>query len=177
MTAPMKVTVELDLDNAMGYEYDEDGEVVGRRDLAGTIVELASGQLLRSIDKGTRRVLTDRVAAITDQMIREQVSPLVAAALIRTTKRTNSFGEPIGDEQTLSDLIAAEAQKQLTQSTGDYNRRQTLVQKYIADEVTVKIRHELDEAMRAAKAQVADAVKQQGAALLTETIQRMAVRR
>jgi hypothetical protein len=180
MTAPMHVTLDIDLDSLLGPKgpFGPDGENGGEQQtLAEVIAEMAAARMLASLGHEQRVDIQHRARQITDDEIRAQVQPLIATALERSMRKTNPWGEPTGEPATLAETIVAEAQRQLTKPTQgdsyDSTRRKTLVQDIIAKEVERTIRYELADEMSKVKEQVAAAIREQGAAVLTETIRRM----
>lgn len=165
----LHVTLDIDTDSLLSPQ---------RQTLAEVIAEMAAGRMLLSLTNEERTGLRHRVMEISDAEIRMQVQPLVAEALARSMRKTNRWGEPTGEPITLAEAIMDEAQTQLTRTTHDDSfsgqRKRTLVQEIVAKEVERTIRHELAQEMSAAREQVAAAIREEGAKVLTETILRMA---
>jgi hypothetical protein len=183
MSTNMKVELDIDIDSLLAPAYsgcDEDGPVYGKpRTIAEVIAEEAAAQLLHKLTNEETRDLYHRVALVTDEEIKAQVRPLIAEALARSIQKTNQFGESTGQPTTLSEAIMAEVQRQLTKPTqgdsyGGSMRRKTLVQEIIGAEVERTIRRELADEISKARAQVSAAIRDEGARLISETIQRMA---
>lgn len=172
--APMPhVEVKLDL-VWPELRGDEDG---GPLSIADTIVEAAARQLLEGIDKDVKRGLRDRVSAVRNEVIREAVKPVIDEALQEPLQRTNSFGEPVGQETTLRELIIEETRKQWQQAnnnSGGVRRRETYIEKVVREEIEKTFAAELKVTIDEAKAGVLEAVRAKGAQVLAETIQRAA---
>lgn len=147
------------------------------------IVEAAAHQILT---QRTRRGDEDRpstlemrimrrVREVQDDEIRAQVRPLVAEALVKGVRKTNSFGDPIGEPQMLRDLIIEEAQTLWNKTADPRSRsRETVLQKAIREEVEGAFTRELKEVIAEGKSEVLEAVKTQAAEVLAEAIERSA---
>jgi hypothetical protein len=120
--------------------------------------------------------LRERVQAIRDEEIRAAVKPAIEEALLKSVQPTDTYGMPKGEPMTLHEVIVKRATDWLTTPTGDRfdRKRVSPVQKVIQEEVERAFKFDLSKAMDEAKAQVREAVKQEGAALISETIARMA---
>lgn len=154
----VKVEVsEVTLDTIV-RDFGEDGHVTLGDKVASKIVQ----RLVAERDYWGS--LEQRYRDIRDEEIREAVRPQIAEALSRPTRRTNSFGEEIGEATTLTDIIVAEARKMLTTKTDSYRSTQTVMQKIVADAVHEALGKEIAEQVKAARAMVADQIGQQVAA-------------
>lgn len=138
--------------------------------LAEAIVDQAAKQLLASIKEETEPVRA-RVRAIRDEEIREQVRPLVGDTLGMLVQRTDEYGSPKGQPVTLREVILEKAAESFKVSS---RNRKSPLEEFITQEVDRAFRGELQEAMKASRAQVLAAVREQGAQIVQETIERMA---
>lgn len=105
-----------------------------------------------------------RVHRIQDEEIREAVRPLIAEALTRPFRQTNSFGEPVGQETTLSSVIVEEARKAFKVRADTYGSSQTVLQKLVADEVHKAFSGVIADEVKKARELVADRIGEQVAA-------------
>lgn len=148
------------------------------------IIEAAARQMLatRSKDPGEEYAKTlasrirERLNRIQDEEIRAQVRPLIVEALQQPLRKTNEFGDAIGPETTLRDLVVAEARTlwQKTEQSSHARSRETVLQKAVREEVENAFAKELRETIAAAKSEVLEAVRAQASQVLTETIERSA---
>jgi hypothetical protein len=116
-----------------------------------------------------------RVDEVRDDEIRAQVRPIIAEALVKGVRKTNTFGDPIGEPVMLRDLIIAEAQTLWSKTADAHSRsRETVLQKAIREEVESVFTKELKAVIAEAKSDVLEAVKGQASQVLTETIERAA---
>lgn len=150
----MNITVTVDevtLDTVV-HSYDGDVTTVG-----DGVVHAITERLTR--DRDIYPTLRTRVEQVRDEEIRKSVAPLVIEALTAPVRQTNSFGEPIGPETTLSSLIMAEAKKLLTHKSDNYgNRNETILQKLVADEVRAAFKTLITDEIKAARAEVASQI-------------------
>ncbi|WP_441251156.1 hypothetical protein [Kitasatospora sp. McL0602] len=167
----MNITIHVDeitLDTlvAKTVAFDEDGDAYETGEK--TVGHLVAEQLVERLVKDSSwPSLREQVMQIRAEVIRERVTPLVDAALTRPLRKTNSYGEPVGPETTLSELIVADAQKWLS-APADRHRSdagtlldkaiRTEVQRAVAETVTLVVRETAEQAVAevvaAAKAQV-----------------------
>ncbi len=139
-----------------------------------TLGEALLDRAADKIAKGmARQNFNDRVAAIRDEEIREQLRPAVAAALNAPVQRFNEYGSPQGDPILLRDLIVEKGTELFKVKNPGYGSKSPL-EKFIVEEIDRAFKNELNTAMKQARAQVLAAVREQGAAVVQETIERMA---
>lgn len=162
---PQKVVVELDL---AGLWVDAEG-----RTFSQMVVDRASRRLLEGDGGATRSEFVRRVQAIRDEEIREALRPVMAEALEQAVQQTDSFGTPRGEPRTLRELVVEEATKMLREKRYERGRqKETLVEKFVRDEVERTLRAELTAAVNEAKAEVVAAVRDNAAEVIAETIDR-----
>lgn len=147
--------------------------------LQDLIVEAAAQQVLAGAREdvgGYRKGLRERIAAIQDEHIRAAVLPDIEAALTRAVQPTDHYGQPKGEPVTLHEVITEKAMSWLTTPASERygESRMTPVERLIKEEVERAFAREVKAALDEAKQQVKDAVQQQGARVLAETITRMA---
>lgn len=148
----IKVSVEnIDLGDYIDSHYDEDGDRIP----GGTLADAIARQL---VDKFSRSDLyhgfRDRVQAVRDEQIRAQLAPAIAEALANPIRRTNSYGEKVGEDTTLREVIVDEARKWLNTKADDrYGRSssETNLQKMIRDAVQEAFANEIADAVKAAR--------------------------
>lgn len=151
---------DLDLDEAIGGYYDEDGDLVGAKTVGSAVI----AKLVEQAAKGDYySTLKTRIEQIRDEAIRAAIEPVIAEALSKPLVKTNSWGEPQGKETTLRELIMEQVRKTLGISTegtyrnGSYERSTTL-EKLVRGQVATAINDEIAEAVKAAKEAVPDAL-------------------
>lgn len=187
MTAPLELTITLDLDGHLAGEqiYDDEGDPAGAvpTTLESVVLGMAAKQLadraVRDAESGYPG-LRDRVKRIRDEAIRAQVEPLITEALSAPMRVTNSFGEPTGSETTLRALIAEQATAALkvsdTRNPNRFPERDTTLTKFIRDEIDRALKAELKKALDEAKAQVLARVQEAGGEVIADTLKRAAGR-
>jgi len=121
------------------------------------------------------RTLRERVTAIRDETIREAVRPAIEEALTRVIQPTDAYGNPKGEPVTLHERITRDAMAWLTKAESRQygDKAVTPVERLIKEEVNAAFKRELGPVMEEAKREVIAAIKEQGAAVLAETIARM----
>jgi hypothetical protein len=131
-----------------GYEYHD-------VTLGADIVAQATKRLLAGEGVGELR---KRIDQITNEEIRTTVRDLIAAQLAKGFRKTNSYGEPIGELTTLAEIIVAEFQSAMKGSGTGYNHTPGLLTKMLQDAVSYsfekELRPEIDKAKKEAVAVV-----------------------
>lgn len=177
-TGPIKIELELDLNHhlARSIGYDEDGEIVQEATTVEDIVlGLAANKLVQSIvTKEASDYLRQTVERIRDEEIRAQIRPLIAEALTKALQPASAYGEPKGEPTTLAEVIAkrALAELQLPRDQGYGRQKRTLAQEIIAKELDHKFTAELKKEIEAGKEQVRKVLREQGAALIEQAIEK-----
>lgn len=110
----------------------------------------------------------DQVTQIRDEEIRAQVAPLITEALTKPLQKTNNYGEPTGQATTLSEVIVAEAKRLVSQPKDSYSNGRTLLQEMVAEQVKAALGKEIADAVKQARAAVADQVGDMVAAAVAE---------
>jgi len=157
----MNINVTVDdvtLDSLVRESYDhEGGWTIGQE-----VARMALQRL--TADRDGWGSIRERVQRVTEEEIREHVRPLITEALTRPFRQTNSFGEPVGDETTLSSVIVDEARKAFKVRADSYGSNQTELQKLVAEEVQKAFKTVIADEVKAARAMVADQIGEQVAA-------------
>ena len=155
---------DLDLNEKIGGYYDEDGDYVGSKTVAGAVI---AKLVERAVKGDSYSGLKKRVEQIRDEAILAAIEPVIAEALAKPLQKTNSYGEPVGSETTLRDLIMERVRKTLGISTEDSYRNgryehSTTLEKLVRAQVDAAIHEEIAEAVKAVKDEVP---KQLGASI------------
>lgn len=162
----MNITVTVDevsLDTAVGevLAYDDEGcyphpepRTVGML-VADRIVEMAAKS------SGWQDV-TKMADQIRGEVIREVVRPQIEEALGRPFRKTNTYGEPVGEPVTLRELIVDEVQRVLRQPADTYSREKgTVLEVAVRKEVADAFGNEVRDAVKQAREGVADEIGRQ----------------
>jgi len=167
----IKVDVSnISLDSVIGTHYTQTGEDT-YRDEPETLADVVAAQIALALQKDEEfKTLRARVLDLRNEEIREQVKPIVAAAIAAPVQRTNSYGSPVGEPVPLTELIVKEARDVLTKRDGYGRDSLTLVQKIIRDEVDRAIKHELADIVAEEKAKVVAAVRAKAADLIATAV-------
>lgn len=156
----MNITVNVDevtlatvVEEVVGYDPENDTEVTS----SGTMAQLVAAQLVDRITKDDRwPMLRDQVIDIRREVITAAVIPMIEEAVKKQYQRTDSWGDPTGEPTTLRDTILKEANKLLTRPTDSYNRGEgNMIQKIVREEVKTAFTKEIQDAVKAARKQVA----------------------
>ena len=178
-----KIEIDLDLNAHLARHggYDEDGEPVSSpTTIEDVVLGLAAQKIVTSIlTSEAKSYLHSAVQRIRDDEIREQLRPLIADALARSVQPTDHFGNPKGEPTTLAEVITKQAKAEATapRDQGYGKPKRTLVQEIVAKEVDRTFRAELAKELEAGKAEVRKALREQGAAILQQAIEKAAVAR
>jgi len=165
MGSPMTVTIELD-----ALYIDDNGTT-----LADLIIREAGRQALEQVEKEAKQEVGMNVRSITREQITLAVTPLIAEAIGGSVQLTNALGESRGEPVTLRKAIVDEATKQLRDASANSrsDRKRTVVQEFIQQEVTRSIQEDLKKVMDEARAEVKAAVTEQAAEMITSAAARL----
>jgi len=168
----MDITVNVenvDLNSVIGQHYVQTGEEDWRTE-PQTLGQGVAARIAEDLkrDEGYK-TLRQRVMDARDAEVREQVKPVVSAAIESSVQPTNAFGQPVGEPTTLTALIVKEA-KELLSKRGDYGRGKTLLEQVVADAVDKAIRKELSDVIVDEKAKVVAAVRAKAAELIATAV-------
>lgn len=160
---PLNITIQVDevtLDTAVAgvVSFDEDGDPYTSGE--ATVATLVAQQITAHLIKDEQwRSLRDRMLEIRAEVIREALTPVVEKTLTESFQKTNSYGEPVGGQISMRQVIADEAKKLMTQSADTYNRdKGTLLQVMVRKEVEAALGSEIRDAVKAARQQVSDEI-------------------
>lgn len=137
-------------------DYDEDGDLVSSGK-EKTVADLVADRIVERLVRDDRYPrLKDRVTEIRDEEIRAAIRPAIEQAVTRPIRKTNSWGEPTGQETTLSEVIVDEARKFMKEPADKYRREDgTVLQKLVRDEVHKAFATEIADAVKQAREMVA----------------------
>jgi hypothetical protein len=168
MEAAIKAELNIttpDLDLSMVVDHGHEGEPVT---LADKICKSAVSKLAKGSEWNGIR---NRVEQIKTEEIRRYVGDLITETVSADVRRTNTFGEPLGEPKTLREVIVEEAKRLINEPADRYNPdRGTVLGKLVRDEVSRAIRVELAEALAAEKAKVVAAIRAQAADLIAQAV-------
>lgn len=151
------------------------------------VVEAAARQMLRSLTEGPEgeqgevpTPLGRRIEEMIETTIREEAAaaaPKVAEEILAEgVRRRDAFGSARGEAVPLRTIVAEEATKQLARSNGRHLGQENVLEKLIRSEVASELRKELKGTLDEAKKTVAEAVREEAAKLLAESMKRAATR-
>jgi hypothetical protein len=147
---------EITLNSVVGeiVRYDEDGDAYsdGQATVADKVAQLIKDAVVKSPEYTGLR---ERVTEIRNHEIREAVKPLIREALERPIRKTNYYGEPTGQETTLSEIIMDEAKKVFSEVKDSYRDKRPFIQAVVADEVKKAFQKDIQEQVQKARQAIA----------------------
>lgn len=167
---PLNIAIDgLTLDTVVGAGPHDDPVTLLDAIVNAAVLRVAKEDEYRSV----HRELSQRVAVIRDEVIREQVTPLVTDAMSAPIVKTNQWGDPTGEgTTTLRELILAQVNDFFTKLKSDsYGRTsRTAAAALVAEKVDAALKQELLAAVRAEKDKVVAAVQAKAAELIAESL-------
>ena len=147
-----EVTLNTVVGDVVRVDEDGDGYLDGQMTVADKVAQLIKAEVVKHPEYENLR---KRVTEIRNQEIREAVKPLVREALERPIRKTNYYGEPTGQETTLSEIIMDEAKKVFTEVKDPYRDKRPFIQGVVADEVKKAFQKEIQEQVQKAREAIA----------------------
>jgi hypothetical protein len=169
----VKIEIQLDLDS----QAREDGSTY-----LDQILDHAARQLLdKVIDKAAGEsgyewlsALHKRADAITDEMVRQRVVPIIEDQMENLTfRKRDTYGDPIGPNEGVKGFIEkiVKDELRLTDSGNSFGRRgESTLEKFIKNEIKDSLSKELRASVEAARSQVREALKTEAATIIEKTI-------
>lgn len=150
--------IELDLDQMMGFEYDGDGEPVGQKDFRREVVAVAAAQLLDELRADAKNEVRVQVA----EVVADEVRAIVAKAMEGPIQKRTSWGEKVGEPQTILEMVRTSIEAFLSGTTSGsdrYGTRKPANLHQLIEEVTREVLStELRQDIAAAKKQINDEI-------------------
>jgi len=167
----IKVDVSnISLDSVIGTHYTQTDEDT-YRDEPETLADAVAAQIALALQADDEfKTLRARVLDLRNEEIREQVKPIVAAAIAAPVQRTNSYGNPVGEPVPMTELIVKEVHDYLGKRDSYARDSQTVVQKLIREQVDLALKNELKDAIADEKAKVVAAVRAKAADLIATAV-------
>jgi hypothetical protein len=176
---PIRIEFELDLDSLVtrgGRSYGPDDEPERPPSVEQVVIDHAADMLLARLvrDRDVYPRLTEQVASIRADLIRERLTPLVEAELARPIQRTDSYGNAQGPSTTLTALVLDEVRSLVSHKRQDtYGAKApSLLEKIVSEEVGRVFTQEVTEVIKAEKAKAIAAVHASAATIIADAIKR-----
>lgn len=186
-TAPVQIIVDTEqlLDQigwrktSYDYEvgaYEETGPADIRRDLATEVAKI----LARKLRDEMKAVVRDVVAEVA----RAQVADIITETMATGFRKTNGYGEAVGEPITLREMVVNEVKGQLEMRVDEYGRKSdrysgshlTFVEFHARSAAQAALKGELGEAVTAAVAEIKGGVQDLVSKELAERIAKAATR-
>lgn len=175
--ATLDVTLQVPLDQLLAsytervapYRGGDDDDPEPPR-----VLDAIGERVAQILADGQRKEVQSFVRETMAATIKAQVDTVVRDAMTTPVQRTNEYGQPKGAPTTLAELVVAEVHDWLTKEVGDYNRRQTNLAKFVAAEVDKAIKEDLAGALKTARGEVTQRLRDKAAEALAATVASMA---
>lgn len=170
----IKITVDdISLSTVVAdvISYDDDGDAVpeGVETVGDKVAQIIAKEAMRRPEYATLR---DRVTEMRKEIIREELRPIITAALHAPLRKTNTYGEPTGATTTLNEMIMEEAAKAWATSKDSYGRDKTTVQDVIRTEVRAHINEAVAKAVKEAQEAALKAIGDVAASPVIEAVKK-----
>jgi hypothetical protein len=175
------ITMEIDLHQMLtaidpggrwiGYDPEEDEDRYEPSSLALQIADLTADRLAKAMRREVTSMIEDKVAETVQAEVIQLVRNAISAGEVQ---ETNEFGRPTGPAKPLTEVVITIA-RSMFKAPDRYNtNRLTPMQKMIEEEVGRTFKTELAAAVKDAKTAALQAVQQNAAEVIRETIERSA---
>lgn len=177
----IEVTVHAD---GMDLNTVVDGTVAGFVDESDAREYYARPKTLADViaEKVSEQIVTGeywrdqqrRFREIREEMIREALKPTITRALAEPIERTNAFGERVNGAAptTLREIIFNEAKRQANAKVSDGYRSggETVLQKFVREEIGAAFKKELAGILAEEKEKVVKAVRAQASSIIADAV-------
>lgn len=174
----IEVTVhanEIDLNTVVdgtirGYDPEHDEYVTSPKTLADVIAEHVREEITKGAEWQEEK---RRFREIRDEEVRKALAPVIERALTDPILPTNAYGEPTsGAPTTLRELIAKEAKRQVSAraDNGYRSSSETVLGKFVREQIDAAFRNELAEIVKAEKAKVVKAVRDNAGSIIADAV-------
>lgn len=177
--AALDVTLTIPMDQLLGaytqrpgryYSSDPDDYQEEPPVVLDAIGERVAQMLLARFESDARKAAKARI----DALIQERMVAIVDEALNGEVQRTNEWGEKVGTPTTVRALAVKTANEWLNEPADRYNRdKGTRGQKYIAEAVDRALKEDLDGALKAARAEITQRLRDKAAEAIAATVASM----
>lgn len=172
----MEITInvdatDIDLKTEVGERRRWDSDAEEYETVPQTLGDAVAARIAKALqqDDGYKTLRT-RVMEARDAEIRDQVKPIVAEAIASSVQPTNSYGQPVGQPVSLTELIVKEAREVLNRRDGYGDKQRSYIQQIVAEAVDKAIRTELGAAIADEKAKVVAAIRARAADLIAQAV-------
>jgi hypothetical protein len=166
---PPVATITVSLTDTIGTHYQPSTDTDEPITLADALLDRLEHRIADDLAAWARSRLDTRL----DDLIDTVAGDLIAATLDKPLRRTNSWGEPVGQETTVREHIQASITQWLTSRSVDYagrgeNNLDALIRRHVQAEMTGEMR----AAITKGKNQILDTIRVQAAAVLTDALRK-----
>jgi hypothetical protein len=144
---------------------DDDPSVEGHVTIGDMVASQVTALLVKSDEW---EPLRKKMIVIRTEMIRDALAPLIEEALAQGFRKTNGYGEPIGDYVTLRQLIIGEVHTMMKSPNDGYCNEVSPLRKIIQAEIQAMLAKEIKDVVAAARQGVADEIGQMVSAAVAE---------
>lgn len=151
--------IELDLDQMLGFEYDDGGEAVGQKDFRREVVAVAAAQLLAELREDAKNEIRVQVA----EVVGDEVRAIVTKAMEGPIQQRTPWGETKGTPQTILEMVRTHLEDFLSGTTAGsdrYGNRKPANLRQLIEEVAREVMStELRQGIAEAKKQINDEIR------------------
>jgi len=150
--------IELDLDRMLGFEYDEEGELIGQKDFRAEVVASAAAQLVGEYRNDLKAEVREKVGDV----VLDEIRGIVREAMAGEIQQRTPWGEKKGNPQTILEMVRTSLEAFLSGTTSGndrYGNSKPQNLRQLIDEATREVlTTELRTAVAEAKKQINNAV-------------------
>lgn len=162
--------IELDLDQMLGFEYDAEGEAIGRKDFRREVVQAAAAQLIGEY----RNDIKAEVRAEIGDVVTGEIREIVRKAMEGPIQQRTPWGESKGEPQTILEMVRTHLAAFLSGTTAEsdrYGNRKPANLRQLIEEVTREVlSKELREDVAAAKKEINNAIRGRAVAAAVDAL-------
>jgi histone H3/H4 len=161
--------IVLTLDTNVGYDREDEPVSLG---------DMVVAKLVRNLTEKFEAQARQQLHAALAGAIEAKATELVETAVQAPIRKTNTWGEPVGEPTTLRDMIDAKVKEFLNaRIDSGYSRTspQSFIQNLVGKQVAAEMEKEFKDSIQKGKEQLLSAVKDRAAEVISESLRRVVI--
>lgn len=151
--------IELDLNQMLGFEFDDEGEPIGQKDFRNEVANLAAAQMIGEYRNDIKAEVRTKIGDV----VTDEIRGIVREAMAGEIQQRTPWGESKGTPQTILEMVRTSLEAFLSGTTAGndrYGNSKPQNLRQLIDEVAREVlSKDLREAVAEAKKQIGSEIK------------------